>query len=131
MNAKILIIEDEERLRNNLKELLELSGYTVATAEDGENGIEGMNIIQPDVIICDINMPFMDGFDVLEVLRLYPTLKDIPFIFLTAKTEEKDIKKGMELGANEYLFKPVRKPDLLDAIKRCLENRKLNNPKYG
>jgi len=125
MNAKILIIEDEERLRNNLKELLELSGYTVATAEDGENGIEGMNIIQPDVIICDINMPFMDGFDVLEVLRLYPTLKDIPFIFLTAKTEEKDIKKGMELGANEYLFKPVRKPDLLDAIKRCLENRKL------
>jgi len=126
MNAKILIIEDEERLRNNLKELLELSGYTVATAEDGENGIEGMNIIQPDVIICDINMPFMDGFDVLEVLRLYPTLKDIPFIFLTAKTEEKDIKKGMELGANEYLFKPVRKPDLLDAIKRCLENRKLS-----
>jgi CheY-like chemotaxis protein len=126
MNAKILIIEDEERLRNNLKELLELSGYTVATAEDGENGIEGMNIIQPDVIICDINMPFMDGFDVLEVLRLYPTLKDIPFIFLTAKTEEKDIKKGMELGANEYLFKPVRKPDLLEAIKRCLENRKLS-----
>ncbi|HOS49770.1 MAG TPA: response regulator [Bacteroidia bacterium] len=124
MNAKILIIEDEERLRNNLKELLELSGYTVATAEDGENGIEGMNIIQPDVIICDINMPFMDGFDVLEVLRLYPTLKDIPFIFLTAKTEESDVKKGMELGANEYLFKPVRKPDLLDAIKRCLENRK-------
>jgi CheY-like chemotaxis protein len=126
MNAKILIIEDEERLRNNLKELLELSGYTVATAEDGENGIEGMNIIQPDVIICDINMPFMDGYDVLEVLRLYPSLKDIPFIFLTAKTEEKDIKKGMELGANEYLFKPVRKPDLLDAIKRCLENRKLS-----
>ncbi|HQF29744.1 MAG TPA: response regulator [Bacteroidia bacterium] len=124
MNAKILIIEDEERLRNNLKELLELSGYTVATAEDGENGIEGMNIIQPDVIICDINMPFMHGFDVLEVLRLYPTLKDIPFIFLTAKTEEGDVKKGMELGANEYLFKPVRKPDLLDAIKRCLENRK-------
>lgn len=68
----------------------------------------------------------MDGFDVLEVLRLYPTLKDIPFIFLTAKTEEKDIKKGMELGANEYLFKPVRKPDLLEAIKRCLENRKLS-----
>ena len=124
MNAKILIIEDEERLRNNLKELLELSGYTVATAEDGENGIEGMNIIQPDIIICDINMPFMHGFDVLEVLRLYPTLKDIPFIFLTAKTEESDVKKGMELGANEYLFKPVRKPDLLDAIKRCLENRK-------
>lgn len=124
MNAKILIIEDEERLRNNLKELLELSGYTVATAEDDENGIEGMNIIQPDVIICDINMPFMDGFDVLEVLRLYPSLKDIPFIFLTAKTEESDVKKGMELGANEYLFKPVRKPDLLDAIKRCLENRK-------
>jgi len=124
MNAKILIIEDEERLRNNLKELLELSGYTVATAEDGENGIEGMNIIQPDIIICDINMPFMHGFDVLEVLRLYPTLKDIPFIFLTAKTEESDVKKGMELGANEYLFKPVRKPDLLDAIKRCLENGK-------
>ncbi len=127
MNAKILIIEDEERLRNNLKELLELSGYTVATAEDGENGIEGMNIIQPDVIICDINMPFMDGFDVLEVLRLYPTLKDIPFIFLTAKTEESDVKKGMELGANEYLFKPVRKQDLLDTIKRCLDNRKIAN----
>lgn len=126
MNAKILIIEDEERLRNNLKELLELSGYTVATAEDGENGIEGMNIIQPDLIICDINMPLMNGYDVLEILRIYPSLKNIPFIFLTAKTEENDVKKGMELGANEYLFKPVRKQELLDAIKRCIENRKVN-----
>jgi DNA-binding response OmpR family regulator len=121
--GRILIIEDELNLRQNLCELLELHGYTVAVAGDGENGLIGLSTFHPDVVICDIKMPKMDGYELLETMRLYPHMKNLPFIFLSAKTEEKDIIEGLRRGANKYLTKPMKKQLLIETIQRCLDKR--------
>src|SRR5690349_2753 len=99
---KILLIEDNEDLRQNTAEILELANYEVLAAENGLKGMEAAVEFHPDLIICDIMMPGLDGFEVLDALNKKGPTKSIPFIFLTAKSERKDFRKGMESGADDY-----------------------------
>lgn len=114
--AKILLIEDNEELRENTAELLELSGYEVLTAPEGKTGVELASAEKPDLIICDVMMPELDGFGVLHILSKNKDTARIPFIFLTAKTDRSDFRKGMNLGADDYLTKPFEEIELLDAV---------------
>lgn len=118
--TKILLIEDDTILRETTAELLELSNYEVRTASDGMKGVEVAKAYQPDVIVCDIMMPELDGYGVLKTLTEEPGTQGIPFIFLTAKTERKDVRKGMELGADDYLTKPFEEQELIGAIESRL-----------
>jgi|JI10StandDraft_1071094.scaffolds.fasta_scaffold54232_2 diguanylate cyclase len=120
---KVLIIEDEEVLRQNLRDILDLEGYEVKVAPNGMDGIELYNIEQPDLVLCDIKMPKMDGFDVLKTIRDLPGGLTTAFIFLSAKVEHDDIRSGMNLGADDYLLKPVNRKDLLSAIETRLKQR--------
>lgn len=113
---KILLIEDDVVLRENTAELLELSGYEVCSAADGKKGIKAARELKPHAIVCDIMMPEVDGYGVLEALSKDPETQRIPFIFLTAKTERKDFRKGMEMGADDYLTKPFEEAELIGAI---------------
>ena len=123
--SKILIIEDEKILRETLADILEISGYTVVMAKDGEEGVETFTNTHPDLVICDINMPKMDGFEVLKMLEtLVPASEFPPFIFLSAKTEPQSIREGMNLGAVDYITKPYSAPELLKVIALRLEKRK-------
>ncbi len=118
--TKILLIEDDTALRENTAELLELSDYEVCTAPNGKVGIEKAKIEHPNIIVCDIMMPEIDGYGVLEALSQDPTTNQIPFIFLSAKTEHKEIRKGMDMGADDYLTKPFEEEELLSAIESRL-----------
>lgn len=113
---KILLIEDNEDVRNNTAEILELSNYEVIVAENGKVGVEKALTHQPDLIICDIMMPVLDGYGVLHAVHKNDNLKSVPFIFLTAKTERADFRKGMELGADDYITKPFTGTELLNAV---------------
>jgi CRP-like cAMP-binding protein/CheY-like chemotaxis protein len=113
---KILIIEDNQEVRENVAEILELSNYEVFTAENGKVGVQLANKNKPDLIICDVMMPELDGFGVLHILSKKPQTASIPFIFLTAKAEKTDFRKGMNLGADDYITKPFDDAELLDAI---------------
>jgi len=124
MPTKILIIEDNVDIRENTAELLELSGYHVETASDGIEGVRVAKSILPDVVICDIMMPNLDGFGVLQVFSNHPELARIPFIFLTAKTDRADMRKGMEMGADDYLTKPFQEVELLKAIESRLKKQR-------
>lgn len=117
---KILLIEDDVVLRENTAELLELSGYTVETASNGRAGVEVAKKFNPSIIVCDIMMPELDGYGVLETLSKNETTKFIPFIFLSAKTERQDIRKGMNLGADDYITKPFNEEELISAIESRL-----------
>lgn len=123
----ILLIEDDRALRENTEELLELSGYSVMTAPNGKLGIELANEKIPDIIICDIMMPVIDGFGVLEKISNDEKTKQIPFIFLSAKTEHKEIRKGLDLGADDYLTKPFEEEELISAIESQLAKVELMN----
>lgn len=116
----ILVIEDDTAVRENTTEILELSGYSVLTAANGKLGIEKAFKTQPDLVVCDIMMPKTDGYGVLEALGENETTRSIPFVFLSAKTEHKEIRKGMDLGADDYLTKPFEESDLLSAIESRL-----------
>lgn len=116
----ILLIEDDTALRENTAELLELANYTVYTAPNGKIGIDVAKEKLPDLIVCDIMMPEVDGYGVLEAVSLDPTTTHIPFIFLSARTEHKEIRKGMDLGADDYLTKPFEEDELLSAIESRL-----------
>ncbi|SHI80264.1 cAMP-binding domain of CRP or a regulatory subunit of cAMP-dependent protein kinases [Arenibacter nanhaiticus] len=118
--SKILIIEDDPLLRENTAELLGLSGYEVLTAENGQKGVKTAKELLPDLIICDIMMPVLDGYGVLKALSKEETTRLIPFVFMSAKTENKDVRKGMALGADDYLTKPFEEADLLGAIESRL-----------
>ena len=113
---KILIIEDNEDVRQNTADLLELSGYEVATSPEGESGIRKALSFIPDLIICDIMMPGLDGYQVLETLQNNHKTAGIPFVFLSAKADKSDVRKGMNLGADDYLTKPFEEHELLEAI---------------
>lgn len=117
---KVLLIEDDTAVRENTAELIELSGYEVITAPNGKIGVSTAKGTLPDLIICDIMMPEMDGYGVIKALSDDATTKHIPFIFLSAKTEHKDIRKGMDLGADDYLTKPFEEHDLISAIESRL-----------
>ena len=122
---RILLIEDDKALRENTEELLELCGYSVTTASNGKIGIETAIKILPDLIVCDIMMPEVDGYGVLENISNNEKTKQIPFIFLSAKTEHKEIRKGMDLGADDYLTKPFEEEDLTSAIESRLAKAEL------
>ena len=113
---KILIIEDNPDILENTSEILELSNYQVYTAPNGKEGVAKALANKPDLIVCDIMMPELDGYGVLHMLQKNPDLQDTPFIFLTAKTEKDEIRKGMSLGADDYITKPFDPTDLLNAI---------------
>ncbi|MBQ4819660.1 response regulator [Aquimarina sp. MMG016] len=116
----ILLIEDDTALRENTAELLELSDYKVITSPNGKIGITKAKEKKPDIIVCDIMMPEVDGYGVLEALSHDVNTNQIPFIFLSAKTEHKEIRKGMDMGADDYLTKPFDEDELLSAIESRL-----------
>ena len=113
---KILLIEDNADIRNNTAEILELANYAVITAENGKEGIQKAIEHNPGLIICDIMMPELDGYGVLHAVQKHEQLRHTPFIFLTAKTERSDFRKGMELGADDYISKPFDGTELLNAV---------------
>ncbi len=117
---KILVIEDNFDVRENLAEILELSGYQSVTAENGKIGVEKAMQEQPDLILCDVMMPELDGFGVLHILSRNQRTADIPFIFLTAKAERDDFRRGMSLGADDYITKPFDETVLLQTIETRL-----------
>lgn len=118
---KVLIIEDNDDVRENTADILELAGFGVTTAENGKIGVGMAKKMLPDVIVCDIMMPELDGYGVLQALNNNAKTASIPFIFLTAKTERVDMRKGMNLGADDYLTKPFTDTELLEAIQSRLK----------
>ena len=127
---KILLIEDNLEVRENISEILSLANYNVVTAENGKIGVELTQSEKPDLIICDIMMPELDGYGVLHILSKNEETAGIPFIFLTAKTEKVDIRKGMNLGADDYLTKPFDDTDLLNAIEARFKKSSMQQKHY-
>lgn len=121
MSKHILLIEDNLEMRENTAEILELAGYQVSTAEHGKAGVKLAKSKQPDLIVCDIMMPELDGYGVLFLLEKDPKTAGIPFIFLTAKTEREEMRKGMEQGADDYITKPYEEMELIKAVESRLK----------
>lgn len=121
MNKVIALIEDNHEMRENIQEILELANYTVHSAENGKRGVEIIKSEKPDLILCDIMMPELDGYGVLYMVSKNPETASIPFIFLTAKSEKEDFRKGMNMGADDYLTKPFEDTELLGAIEKRLK----------
>ena len=113
---RILLIEDQAAMRRNLSIMLKMEGFDVLAAENGRAGLELARREKPDLILCDVMMPELDGYGVLEKLRADPATATLPFIFLTARGDKPDIRQGMNLGADDYLTKPAQRADLLAAI---------------
>ncbi|MFZ9661511.1 MAG: response regulator transcription factor, partial [Chitinophagaceae bacterium] len=128
---KILLIEDNSDVRENTAEILELANYKVITAENGKIGVEKALLEKPDLIICDIMMPVLDGYGVLHLINKNDELKNIPFIFLTAKSERNDFRKGMEMGADDYVTKPFTDIELLNSIESRLRKVELLKKAYS
>lgn len=124
---KVLVIEDNEDIREGTVEVLQLAGYEAIAAPNGKAGVDMAINEMPDVILCDIMMPELDGYGVLYLLSKNPKVADIPFIFMTAKAERADMRKGMEMGADDYLTKPFDDLELFNAIESRL--RKKNQSK--
>jgi DNA-binding NarL/FixJ family response regulator len=118
---KILVIEDEPDMRRNLTTILRMEKFHPLAAENGRIGVELAKKEKPDLILCDVMMPELDGHGVLQALREDSATVTIPFIFLTAKGEKGDVRDGMNLGADDYLTKPVAKADLLNAVRSRLQ----------
>lgn len=122
--ACILVIEDEDLIRESLEDLLLVEGFEVITAENGERGVNLASQRHPDLILCDVMMPILNGYEVLEQLRQDKTLNNVPFLFLTAMIDRHSIRRGMALGADDYLEKPCTKDELLEAISVRLGKQK-------
>jgi CRP-like cAMP-binding protein len=117
----ILLIEDDTDMRENIAEILELASYRVVRAENGKLGVELARKDPPDLVLCDIMMPELDGYGVLLMLSKIPATAEVPFIFLSAKAERSDVRRGMELGADDYLTKPFEESELLNAVEGRLK----------
>ena len=126
----ILIVEDEPQIRKNIQQILDLEGFATITAEDGLEGLDMVEKHQPDMIICDVMMPNLDGYGLIEALRQKPSTADIPLIFLTAKAENRDLRQGMDLGADDYLIKPFKADELIRAISTRFEKRQVLTQRY-
>ncbi len=126
----ILIIEDQPDMRENIATILSMEDYAVLEAADGRHGLELAQEEKPDLILCDVMMPEMDGHQVLHALRKKPSIAGTPFIFLTARGEKQDLRQGMNLGADDYLTKPVSAADLLDTISARLEREQKRRAKF-
>src|SRR5678815_5324884 len=131
MEKTILVIDDNTDIRENTSEILELAGYKTFTAENGKQGVEIAVKEKPAVIVCDIMMPELDGYGVLHLLRKNQETQNIPFIFLTAKTERSDFRKGMEMGADDYITKPFDDIELLNAVEVRLRKSQILEQKYA
>jgi len=123
MSRKVLVVEDDASIRHSLLDLLEAEDFDVAEAENGFMGLQRAREFMPDLIICDIMMPDLDGYGVLEQLQKDSLTAVIPFIFLTAKADRADQRRGMGLGADDYLTKPFTRQDILEAIETRLAKR--------
>ena len=121
---KILVIEDQAVMRRNVATILEMEGFQTVLADNGQDGLRLARDENPDLILCDVMMPTLDGYGVLQALRREKTLATVPFIFLTAKGEKTEVREGMNLGADDYLAKPVSREDLLAAINSRLERKR-------
>ena len=130
MNS-VLVIDDNIAIRENTAEILELAGYKTFTAENGKKGVDIALKEKPTLIVCDIMMPELDGYGVLHLLRKNPETRNIPFIFLTAKTERGDFRKGMEMGADDYITKPFDDIELLNAIEIRIKKLDILDQKYS
>lgn len=132
---KILVIEDQAPMRRNIALMLEMEGFTVMTAENGKVGVELALKNRPDLIICDVMMPELDGHGVVQLLRSESAMAAVPFIFLTARSDNGDMRIGMNFGADDYLTKPVRREDLLVAVEvrlartKAIEDRLMSGAK--
>lgn len=131
MNKKILLIEDNEAMRENIAEILSLAHYNVVTAVHGKEGVAFAETEKPDLIICDIMMPELDGYGVLHMLSRNSETASIPFIFLTAKAERSDLRKGMEMGADDYLTKPFDDLELLNAVESRLKKNDILRKEFS
>lgn len=127
----ILVIEDNKDVRENTAEILELANYKVLQAENGKVGVDLAQNAKPDLIICDIMMPVLDGYGVIHLLNKNPDTANIPFIFLTAKSERSDMRKGMEMGADDYISKPFDDIELLNAIDSRLKKNEVLKAEYS
>ena len=127
----VLVIEDNTDIRENTAEILDMAGYKTFAAENGKRGVELALKEKPDLIVCDIMMPELDGYGVLHLLRKNPETQSTPFIFLTAKTERTDLRKGMEMGADDYITKPFEDIELLNAIEVRLKKAEVFDNKYS
>ena len=121
--SKVLVIEDNIEISENIVEILELADYEVIVAKNGKQGVEMATINLPDIILSDIMMPDLDGYGVLYLLNKNPETTTIPFIFITSKSERDDLRKGMEMGADDYLTKPFGRLELLNAIETRLKKK--------
>ena len=130
MDKTLLLIEDNLEVRENTAEILELAGYKVLTAENGKEGVRMAQEAIPRLIICDIMMPELDGYGVLHILSKNPKTASIPFIFLTAKAEKSDFRKGMNLGADDYIIKPFDEVDLMNTIESRLKKSALLSQQF-
>lgn len=131
MDKKILVIDDNTDIRENTAEILDLAGYKTYTAENGKIGVELAAREKPNVIICDIMMPELDGYGVLHLLQKNPDTANIPFIFLTAKTDRSDFRKGMEMGADDFITKPFEEIELLNAVEVRLKKSAILENQYS
>lgn len=122
---KILLIEDNDDIRENTAKIIELANYNVLVSKNGKHGLETAIETRPDLIICDIMMPILDGYGVLHAVQKNDSIKNTPFIFLSAKSERDDFRKGMELGADDYISKPFEVTELLNAIDRRLKKNEI------
>lgn len=127
--TKILLVEDNTEIRENTCEILELANYQVTSATNGKEGYEKALQETPDLILCDIMMPVLDGYGLLHLISKNADLKSVPFIFLTAKTERNDFRKGMEMGADDYITKPFSDIELLNSVERRLEKNNFQKEK--
>ena len=121
---QILVVEDEAAVRENIVEFLQAEGYATLEARDGEEGVIAVMDRMPDLILCDIRMPRLDGFGMLAQISQYPAAANIPFVFLTARTERADQRLGMSMGADDYITKPFTRHDLLTSVRRRLDKHK-------
>ncbi len=128
---RLLVIDDHDDIRENIAEILTLAGYEVFTAPNGKRGVEIALKEKPELVICDIMMPELDGYGVLHLLRKNEATLETPFIFLTAKTERADFRKGMEMGADDYITKPFDDIELLNAIEIRLKKNDTLQAKYS
>lgn len=129
--SKILVIEDEKNIRETIMEILELNDYNVAAAENGLIGVAKALQFKPDLIVCDVMMPEMDGFETLRNIRSINEISNTPFVFLTAKTERRDFREGMNSGADDFLNKPFNTQELLQVIELRITKSKQAKELYS
>ena len=127
--ARVLVIEDEAPLRANLVRILSAEGHEVSAAADGDEGLRRAQESAPELVICDILMPRVDGYAVLAALRSHPATAGVPFVFLTASADKEDLARGLRSGANDYVTKPFRIAELLAAVGRLLNHKAEGGPR--